>query len=436
MSTFSPRQIKLLAAQPHLIGHLVGKTKLGPLHSLWIRQAWLAKFHSALQAHRGGFKTTSITEVGILWWLLFHPDDRIALIRETYTGSCDTLRTIAQYFEQELVQELFYDIHGRYPRALIDRADKLVFDFKGAITKEGSLGAYGIDTVPTGNHFDVVLADDVVTIKDRFSRAKRERTKVNLAEIMENILDPGKLLRLVGTPWHIEDAWSLPGCPTPWKYDVRTTGILTPEQIAKKRETMSKAMFAINYELNHETDEDAMFKDPQFGPWDKRRVRNVQAHVDARFKGTHFTALTIMGQRHDGRYQVWMKCYDKHVKDLVADIHRELYVRDCPILHVEENPDKGWTADLLGRSSGSFAAPIVCPYHEDMNKQKKIEGYISDFWTRLVFDDDCEEQACAQVFDYHGDEPDDAPDSLASLIRKGFYDLDPLTSTSNILNKR
>ena len=283
MSTFSQGQIRYLSRHPHLIGHLVGKTKLTELHSVWMRLVWLAKFHAGLQAHRGGYKTTCITEVGILWWLLFHPDDRIALIRETYTGSCDTLRTIAQYFEAELIQELFYDIHGRYPRALVDRSDRLVFDFKGSITKEGSLGAYGIDTVPTGNHFDVVLADDVVTIKDRFSRAKRERTKLNLAEIMENILDPGKVLKLVGTPWHVDDAWSLPGAPTPWQYDVYSTGILTPEQIASKQTTMSKAMFAINYELNHVTDEDAMFKDPQFGPWEKRKLRNVQGHVDARF---------------------------------------------------------------------------------------------------------------------------------------------------------
>lgn len=436
MSTFTPQQIRLLANEPHRIGHLVGKMKLAPLHSLWMKQVWQTQAHTGLQAHRNGFKTTAITEVGPLWWLLFHPNDRIALLRETHTGACDTLRTIAQYFEVELIQELFYDIHGRYPRAIVDRADRLVFDFKGSITKEGNIDAYGIDTVPTGSHYDVILPDDVVTIKDRFSRAKRERTKINLQEIVANILDIGKFLRLVGTPWHLDDAWSADGIPTPWRYDVHSTGILTPKQIEEKRANMSKAMFAINYELNHATDEDVMFKDPEIGKWDKKRLRNIQAHVDARFKGHHYTALTIMGQRHDGRYSVFGKCYDKHVKDCVDDILKELALHDALILHIENNPDKGWAADLFSRGgSGRWRAPVVYDYHETMNKQKKIEGYISDFWARLVFDEECEEQWCEQVFDHHGEEPDDAPDSLASLIRQAYYDTDALTSNSNILNQ-
>lgn len=436
MSTFSPQQIRHLAAHPHLIGHMVGKTKLVELHSTWIRQVWLADFHSALMAHRGGYKTTAITEVGTLWWLLFHPDDRIALLRETHSAACDTLKTIAQYFENELVQELFYDIHGRYPRAVVDRADRLVFDFKGSVTKEGNLDAYGIDTVPTGSHYDLILPDDVVTIKDRFSRAKRERTKLNLQEIITNILDPGKFLRMVGTPWHADDAWQMDGIPAPWRYSVHETGILTPKQIEEKRKTTSRALFSINYELNHITDDDAMFKEPTFAPWDKKRLRNIQAHVDARFKGSHFTALTIMGQRHDGRYQVWGKSYDRHVKDVVDDILGELASHEALVLHIEDNPDKGWAADLFRRGgSGRWRAPVVYDYHESMNKQKKIEGYISDFWTRLVFDEDCEEEWCSQVFDYRGEEPDDAPDSLSSLIRQGYHETDALTSTSNILNQ-
>ena len=434
-ATFTPEQIRLLAQHPHLIGHLVGKDKLTELHSKWCRDLWLPDFHTALQAHRNGYKTTIATEIGTLWRLLFAPDHRIALLRKTHTVACDTLKTIAQYFEHELIQELFYDVHGRYPKTIIDRADRLVFDFKGSITKEGNLDAFGIETVPTGSHYDEILADDVVTIKDRFSRAEREKTKINLQEIVTNILEPGRFLRLVGTPWHPEDAWSLDGLPLPWRYTVHETGILTPKQIEEKRKTTSKAMFAINYELNHVTDEDSMFRDPVFEAWDAKRLRNIQAHVDARFKGTHYTALTIMGQRHDGRYQVYGQCYDKHIKDCCDDILGELARKDALILHIEDNPDKGWGAELFRRGgSGRWRAPVVYDYHESMNKQKKIEGYISDFWGRLVFDNDCEDTYCEQVFDYRGEEPDDAPDSLASLIRQAYFDIDP-RSSSSVLNQ-
>ena len=433
---FTPEHTRRIGRYPHLLGHMVGKKKLTSLHSDWTREVWLPNRHTSLMAHRGAYKTTAITEVGLVWWLLFHPNDRIALIRETHGTAADTLKTVAQYFETELVQELFRELHGRYPRALVNRADRLVYSFKSSITKEGSIDSFGIDTVPTGSHFDIILADDIVTIKDRFSRAKRERTKANIQEIMTNILDPGKYLRGVGTPWHPEDAWNLDGFPDPTKFDVYSTGILTPRQIEEKRKTTSKTMFAINYELKHIVDEDAMFKDPTFGEWDKKRIHDVQAHVDARFKGSHYTALTIMGRRHDGRYQVWGKVYDKHVKDVVDEALAEIEKRGGLVLHIENNPDKGWAADLFRRGGrGLSRVPVVYDYAESMNKQKKIEGYISDFWLRLVFSEDVDPTYIGHVCEYRGEEPDDAPDSLASLIREGYHATDAVTSTSNILNQ-
>src|SRR5574344_2617588 len=84
---WTPELLGRIRDYPHLIGHLVGKTKLSELHSDWIKMIWdsPAGEHASLMSHRGAYKTTAITECGIIYYLLFHPSDRIALIRETYT---------------------------------------------------------------------------------------------------------------------------------------------------------------------------------------------------------------------------------------------------------------------------------------------------------------------------------------------------------------
>lgn len=430
---YSVEQIRTILRWPHLIGRMVGKTKLTSQHSLWLRDLFLAPGHQGNQAHRGAYKTTILTETGLVFWLLTHPDDRIALMRETWTEANNTLRTIAQYMENECVAELFRALHGRYPKATTQRDGRLTYDFKGSVTKEGSIDAYGVDTVPVGSHYDMIHADDVVTIRDRYSRAKRERTVQNLQEVITNILDPGKLFHIVGTPWHKQDAWAMLAEMgiIPKKYDCYSTGILSSEEIEEKKRTSTPVMFAANYLLEHIASDDAMFRDPEFGPWDKRIIRRVRGHVDARFKGKHFTAMTILAQRSDGKFFVYGRIYDNDVKSVELEIREKMFDRDVAIMHIETNPDKGYTGELFMRPRDGRALHVEM-YHESMNKQNKIQTYITEFWDRLVFAEDCDEDYIAQIMEYREDQgknqPDDAPDSLASILREMVYPTDTQTA--------
>lgn len=429
---YSPEDLRRIAANPHIIGWLVGKDKLGPLHSKWIKDLWLPKRHTALQAHRGAYKTTACTEVGIVWRLLFNPNNRIALIRETWAGSNDTLKTIATYMNHELVQELFRALHGIYPRATVERDGRLVYSFKETITKEGSVDAYGIDTVPTGSHYDDILADDIVTIKDRFSRAKRERTKENVREIMTNILDPGKFMRNVGTPWHKEDAWEiLPGAV---KYDVYQTGILDDQQIEEKRATTTRVMFAANYELIHENTADLIFANADMGPWVEGAGR-VYAHIDASYGGKDTTALTLMQHRDSGGIQAWGKVYKGHVETSLPLILRDLALRAVGVVYCETNGDKGFLAKLMKKGPArANGVKRVETYHEKQNKHLKIVNHLGHHWDDITWDPNTDPDYLSQICDYaEGSEPDDAPDSAASLLREVFFKKEISKNTSDAL---
>jgi hypothetical protein len=174
---FSAKEVDMILKHPHLLGHLIGKTKLTQQHSDWIHYLWCNEEHCSIQAHRGSYKTTSVAEVGSIWWHLFHPSDRIALVRKPYTEASKTLGAIARYYQLEVIQALFTFVQGFCPRMLERKENRLVFNFKREITKEGSLDAWGTDQQMTGNHYDKILTDDIVVLKDRLSKAEREKTK-------------------------------------------------------------------------------------------------------------------------------------------------------------------------------------------------------------------------------------------------------------------
>lgn len=426
---FSPDDIRRILRHPHLIGHLVGKTKLTELHSRWIHEVWdepavgNTKCTAPLMAHRGAYKTTACTEIGCIYWLLLHPNDRIALIRATWSTANDTLKTIAAYMANELVQELFRALHDCYPVATTNRDGRLTFNFKGTITKEGSIDAYGIDTVPTGSHYDEVIGDDFVVIEDRFSRAKRERTKYNLLEIVTHILDPGKRFHAVGTPWHKEDAWTV--LPPPRKYTCYDTGIMSPEDIEQARAGDTDVMFAANYLLEHKGGSDMLFQEPEKGDW-LTETAKVYAHLDASYvtgRGRDTTALTIGQRRQDGAIQMYGMVWHGSAEENGDAILRELRRRNCRYLTMEDNGDKGFLAKIL-RRYGTDDGQVVrtVNYHEKMNKHTKIVAYLGHHWHDLVWAQDTDNDYLSQVCDYmEGASPDDAPDSAASLLREVFF---------------
>ena len=415
---YSPDQLRQVMRYPHLIGHMVGKKKLTAMHSAWIRSVWLPEHDTALQAHRGAYKTTALTEVGCVYDLLRNPDHRILLSRETWGVANDTLQTIGQYMQNELVQELFRAFHGFYPETTTSREGRISFNFKKTSTKEGSIDAYGIETVPTGSHYDVFLPDDVVSIKDRFSRAKREKTLIAIQEIRSNILDPGAFTRATGTPWHKEDAWSV--LPKPLKYDCYATGILTPDQIAEKKNTMTKAMFAANYELEHVNGDDLMFSEPVRGPWERSRRRLV-AQLDAAYGGKDTTVLTIMGFRDDGKIQAWGRRWLGAAESVKAQILSEMRTRGCFEGIMEDNSDRGFLAKILSEYTGRDSITFTT-YHETQKKHVKINDYLGHHWHEIVWADDTDDEYLAQIVDYtEGAQPDDAPDSAAALLRQVFF---------------
>jgi hypothetical protein len=417
----SEKALSIVANEPHKLGWLIGRDKLLPIHSEWIRYVWDCDEPRALQAFRGGYKTTAIDIVGIIRWMLFNPNDRIALIRKNVTASAEVVYAVAVAMDQPQIQELFKFAHGEYPRPIIRREGQLRYNFKETATPEGNLVAKGLSEGITGLHFDKILNDDIITLRDRVSRAERERTIEMIRELSTNIIDPGKGSMWIGTPWHREDGWKEIGkfCDIA-KYPISQYNFLGKEVMENKKKTTTPYLYAANYELELQTDESLLFSEPLYSKgWDFT-AKDTLAHVDAAYDGTHYCALTIaspLRKEVDGQYyQAVGFTYSGNVKEWVSEIVRLCKKYRVCYIYCETNPDKGYTADKLA-SMGMRTKS----YGEGMNKHLKISTYLFDVWKRLLWAPETDDEYMAQVMDYkEGTEPDDAPDSAASLFREGF----------------
>ena len=435
----STNDLAWLFAYPHLLGNMVGKTKLTMLHSEMILDLWYRRpgIHTSLMAHRGAYKTTGPTEVGTAhWFFTGHIDDRIALVRENSQVASASLSTIIRIMQHDFYRACFLAANGVLPDMKIARGDAMLLACKPSITKEHNIQAAGIETIKTGDHFDIIHCDDIVTLEDRLSRAKRERTIQGVIEVKTNIIDPGKTVHFVGTPWHPDDAWkfcSVEGTDAPTKkYDVYSTGIFTPEQIEEKRKYTTPSLWAANMELRHQADESSLFKERAYvEPWSWAHPYQAYAHLDAKFSGDHTNALTIMSKLQDGRIQIYGRVFHENVKDIFPDIRRICVRYKVKKLYNEQNPDKGFVADELEKKDRIHDLPAITigsglyggRYTERMNKHVKISTYGLKWWDKLVWAPDCDEEYITQVLDYmEGQQPDDAPDSMASLLREHFDD--------------
>jgi hypothetical protein len=417
----SDKIVRLVAEQPHIIGHIIGKTKLLPIHSEWIRYIWDTNERRALQAFRGGYKTTSICTVGAIRWLFFHPNDRIAIIRKHVGHSSDVVNMIAQAMEYPEVQEIFKYRFGEYPKAKIMRNGALQYTFKKTSTPEPSVLALGLDGDITGKHFDKIIADDFVTLRDRVSKAERRNTKMVLMEIQANIIDPGKGVGYIGTPWHREDAWKYVNslCPVA-KYPIDEFNFIGKEEIAKKKKMTTPSLFAANYHLKHIADESLLFANPLWPRrWD-HAIRESMAQLDTAFDGDHYCALTIAAPtKKEGKnqwYQAVGFAYPGNVEDWESTIDRLCKKYRVKYIYVETNADKGASAKRL-----AARGLRVKPYTEGMNKHIKIGTYLYAVWPYVEWAEETDEEYMSQVTEYkEGITPDDAPDSAASLFREAF----------------
>lgn len=401
--------LSLLWNEPYKIGHWVGFKDLTTLHNEWLRSFLYADEDQTLLAHRGSYKTTDLS-LFLAIHTVIAPNENVMFFRKTDDDVSEVITQSQKILQSGALQKIVYDLYDTDLQLIKANNSEIHTNLCTSAKGVSQVVGLGIGTSITGKHADIVITDDIVNIKDRISKAERERTKVQYMEL-QNICNRGGRFINTGTPWHKEDAISI--MPNVKRYDCYSTGLITRGKLEQLRQSMSDSLFAANYELKHIADKDAMFKNPKFTK-ERELIFGGLAHIDAAYDGADGTAFTIFNKLKDGRIIGFGKRWDKHVDDCLSEIGMHHGLLRAGSISCEKNADKGYLAKELGKLGYH-----VNPYSESMNKFVKISTYLRSNWKNIIWLEDTDPEYINEILDYSEfAEHDDSPDSAASLLRK------------------
>lgn len=403
--------VNALKENPTAFADRLGFPLLTDLHRDWCREMVFGKSDHTLQAHRGSYKTTTVS-IALWLLLLLRPNAKVAFFRKTDKDVQEILDQVKKMLGSDVTQYLSDGLWGTSCHLTTDNALEVGVSISNDPRGGAQLTGIGIGGSLTGKHYDIIFTDDIVNLKDRGSRAERENTKDRYREI-KNLVNRGGKIFNTGTPWHVDDAFQLMPKPEKWAWD--QTGLMTQEQYDEIAKVTTPSLLAANYQLRHIPSDDVIFISPKTGA-QQSLVWGGECHVDAAYHGEDFTAFTAMAV-HDGVRYVYGRMWRKHVDDvtplIMADYQRLMLGR----LYTETNADKGYSA----KTFKDMGARVV-PYPETMNKHMKIVTYLKAAWPDIVFVEGTDQAYIDQICDYTEDaEHDDAPDSLASLCQRGRF---------------
>lgn len=409
MNSSKKAVLDLLWNEPYKIGHWVGFKDLTTLHNEWLRSFLYADKDQTLLAHRGSYKTTDLS-LFLAIHTVIRPNENVMFFRKTDDDVTEVLIQAQKILKSGCMKQIVQALYGADLQFLKENNSEIHTNLCTSTKGVSQVVGLGIGTSITGKHADIVVTDDIVNLKDRISKAERERTKTQYMEL-QNIRNRGGRFINTGTPWHKEDAISI--MPNVRKYDCYSTGLIMRDKLEELRQSMSDSLFAANYELKHIADKDSMFQNPQFIN-DEALIYGGLAHIDAAYDGEDGTAYTAMKQLKDGRIIGFGKLWRRHVDDCLLEIqelHRRLQIGS---VSCEKNADKGYLAkELVGMG---FRAEV---YSESMNKYIKISTFLRKNWGNIFWLEDTDPEYINEILDYSEfADHDDSPDSAASLLRK------------------
>lgn len=401
--------LNLIWERPVEIAYWLGYKDMTDLHNGWLKSFLFSDEDETLQAHRGSFKTT-VLSLSFAIHTVIKPNETLMYMRKTDQNVSDICRQTQNILQSGAFQKIVQTIYGHDLKLTKASSSEISTNLQQGVTGQSQISGFGINASITGRHADLVVTDDIVTLKDRVSRAEREHTK-SIYQELQNVKNRSGRFLNTGTPWHKDDAFSL--MKINGKYDCYETGLITPEKLREIRRSMTPSLFAANYELKHIADENALFRDPVWLNDDQTElIHGGRSHVDAAYGGEDYTAFTIM-KKTEGGYIGYGKLFHKHVDECLDEIAALHEKYKAGSISCETNGDKGYLAKEL-----QYWGMQVNKYTEHQNKYLKIASHLYKAFPQISWISETDPEYINQILDYTEDAAhDDAPDSAASLLR-------------------
>jgi hypothetical protein len=179
-------------------------------HAMWFHQEMLEwqdqHEEGMILAFRGARKTSYLTIARAILEILCDANVRILFTSDAADQAKTFLRGVKSHFEQnEELREVFGDYSSGAPKW----ADgEIIVNRRTAVgMKEGTITCVGMETALLGRHFDVIIADDLVTDENSLTEGQREKVKNFYYKTLLPALEPKGRQWIIGTRWHEEDLY-------------------------------------------------------------------------------------------------------------------------------------------------------------------------------------------------------------------------------------
>lgn len=396
-----------------VFANFLGYDKITKMHNDWFKYLFLNKKELViLQAHRNSYKTTLII-IAIALFLLANPKMTILIVRKTEELAIQLVFEIQKIIKSEEYRFLMKNLHNINYNEIKETQNKIDFGF---CTREPNVLSASIGKNLTGLHFDMIICDDIVTEKDRYSKKERETTKKFFWEL-KNILKKESVFKkivLIGTPWSSDDLFAELEKKEfdILKYDIYRTNIFNQKEILELRNLMPISLFACNYELKHISSEENYFNNLKIENIDFNG-KKCYMHIDTAFTGEDYTAITLCFIENN-KFFVRGFCKKINAFDLIDYFINLINNYNVLRVYIESNSDQGGIARELRKK----AMINIISYKEKVNKHLKILENIKKNFNKIILDINSDKEYLEQILNYSDFvKNDDAPDSLASIIK-------------------
>lgn len=158
-----------------------------------------------LLAWRGAGKSVYVTKARAILEILRNPDIRILICSDALEQAKGLLRGIKSHFEKN---ERFRAIFGDWVTGAPTWTDTLItVNRRKAHYSEPTITCAGVKTSLPSRHFDLILADDLVTMDNSRTEGERKRIHDYYYQTLYPTLDPHGRLYVIGTRWHRDDLY-------------------------------------------------------------------------------------------------------------------------------------------------------------------------------------------------------------------------------------
>lgn len=302
---------------------------------------------------RGHLKSSLITVGYALWKIAQNPEVRILISNATYSMATNFLYQIKNVLQRN---DKFKELFGDFAQEADSwRENQIIISKQGWRAKEPTITVYGVGGSLTGQHYDVILLDDVVNRDTITSKDQIDKT-INFYKDCLDVLEPGGELIAIGTRWHQSDlyGWILDPdngiiqsfatyIKTAYEGDWGTGRIIFPEKFNWKHLEQLKreegpTHFSAQYMNDPVPEENATFKKSMIQYYHEDDLRGLHVNnfitVDpaiSEAKESDYNALVTVSVTEDNRWYIREIVREKFTPSQLMDEIFYLYEKYRPL---------------------------------------------------------------------------------------------------------